>query len=82
MFTLWEETKAFRSAIKSPPEKKRVRIDKKKNSAFTRITLKEYTWGGLLKKVYREDACLLCCGGVFLSASSARDHKKYKLKDG
>ncbi|XP_078355876.1 serine/threonine-protein kinase haspin-like [Oculina patagonica] len=71
--TLWPETEAFREALLLPPEPKGA--NRGKERGFRPKCLQEYTWGGLLKKVYESKMGILnCCGKIFNSASSAREH--------
>ena len=60
-------------ALILPPERRGVNRGKK--HGFQQKNLKEYTWGGLLKKVYEGNLVKLnCCGKIYESASSTQDH--------
>lgn len=74
-------TDAFQKALQRPKEQKGKNREAKQ-SGFRAKKLKEYSWIGILKKVYLEEASLHCCEKKFNKASTARDHIYMNHRDG
>ena len=68
-----QETEALQKALLRPGREQKGNTEQKKESGFRLKTLEQYTWGGLLKKVYEHGASLKCCEKTFRKASTARD---------